>query len=203
MKRLQDDTVPKEEHYIRFAQEVSLTDDSAELPEEMQPLPAETAEMRPTDPTKMKIIVCMHPKRSQQLLDAQYLQSDISYKRVVGWKEFELAGKDRLTGACKYQASSPTTSISFLTVSIHLAVVYCRIYLTRESAAAHRCIFHAIRRIVHEDTSQYLKYRHLHSPSLQAPTGVLHWVIDQDGGQAKGLFVFLPSFHKFLTIIQV
>lgn len=37
----------------------------------------------------------MSKEGSQRLLKAQYVQSDIGFKRVVGFYEFELAGMDR------------------------------------------------------------------------------------------------------------
>jgi hypothetical protein len=42
----------------------------------------------------LRMVVCMTPSQSRHLLDAQYLQSDIAFKRVVGYYEFELAGWD-------------------------------------------------------------------------------------------------------------
>lgn len=42
----------------------------------------------------LKIVVCMSRESSQRLLDAQYLQSDIGFKRVIGFHEFELGGLD-------------------------------------------------------------------------------------------------------------
>lgn len=40
----------------------------------------------------LQIVICMLKENSKQLLDAQYIQSNIGFKRVVGWKEFELGG---------------------------------------------------------------------------------------------------------------
>lgn len=43
----------------------------------------------------LRIIICMSPEGSRRLQSAQYLQSDIGFKRVVGYHEFELACIDR------------------------------------------------------------------------------------------------------------
>jgi hypothetical protein len=43
----------------------------------------------------LRMVVCMSQEGSQRLLQAQYLQSDIGFKRVVGFYEFELAAMDR------------------------------------------------------------------------------------------------------------
>lgn len=40
--------------------------------------------------TPFRVVVCMLREASRQLLQAQYLQSDIAFKRVVGFQEFEL-----------------------------------------------------------------------------------------------------------------
>lgn len=44
------------------------------------------------DNTPFRIVVCMKVEASFCLLKAQYLQCDIAFKRVVGFKEFELGG---------------------------------------------------------------------------------------------------------------
>jgi hypothetical protein len=45
---------------------------------------------------KLRIIICMTPEASRRLLSSgRYLQSDIGFKRIVGYKEFELAGMER------------------------------------------------------------------------------------------------------------
>lgn len=43
----------------------------------------------------LRIVVCMTKSGSERLLRAQYVQSDIGFKRVVGFHEFELATFDR------------------------------------------------------------------------------------------------------------
>ena len=49
-----------------------------------------------------RIIICMTQEMSRNLAQAHYIQCDISYKRIVGWLEFEIAGWNRelKCGAC-------------------------------------------------------------------------------------------------------
>ncbi|PBK69410.1 hypothetical protein ARMSODRAFT_1018827 [Armillaria solidipes] len=161
---LQNRTVPPHEHYIRHMEEVSwerLND----------PSPGPLADHHDT----FRLIICMSPSRSHDLLCAQYVESDISFKRVAGYKEFEL--------------------VAFDTVA-KTGVVYCRALLNCQSAIAHQRLFDKIREIVHSDTNSWLEYRHLHSPSLQHHRGILHWGVDQDGGQARGLGLHLQAIAQ-------
>lgn len=43
----------------------------------------------------LRIVVCMSKESSRRLLRAQYVQSDIGFKRVIGFQEFELGGFDQ------------------------------------------------------------------------------------------------------------
>ena len=81
---------------------------------------------------------------------------------------------------------------------IGVAIVYCRVYVNKQSAEAHRRIFHAINEVVFADTGMYLEWRHIHSPSLASRVGILHWVGDQHQGQAKGLGLFLMDIVQRL-----
>ncbi|KAJ3924260.1 MAG: hypothetical protein NXY57DRAFT_1092279, partial [Lentinula lateritia] len=90
--------------------------------------------------------LCMFPSSSRRLKRAQYLQSDIGFKRVVGLEEFEIAGTD------------PLSRISF---------VYCRVFLNRQSAEAHKLVFAAIDEIVLADTGSKLEWRHLHASNAR------------------------------------
>lgn len=49
----------------------------------------------------IKIAICMLKEQSRHLLEAQYLQSDIAFKRVVGYYEFELGGWDTASRTSK------------------------------------------------------------------------------------------------------
>jgi hypothetical protein len=53
----------------------------------------------------LRVIICMTKESSQRLLRAQYLQSDIAFKRVAGFLEFEIGGLNQnaqtgLSAAC-------------------------------------------------------------------------------------------------------
>jgi hypothetical protein len=61
-------------------------------------LPAHDEDDNDTPPSsdkKTRIIICMAPDSSARLQQAQYLQSDIGFKRIVGFDEFEIASMDR------------------------------------------------------------------------------------------------------------
>jgi hypothetical protein len=70
------------------------------------------------------------------------------------------------------------------------ALTYCRVYVNRQSAAAHHLIFQNIETIIQQDTGKSLQWRHLHAKSLSDLTGILQWTGDQHGGQAKGTVSF-------------
>lgn len=84
MKQCQDDELPPEHAYIRFASELSSLESI--IHEE------DDAKGSGTDP--IRIVVCMGHESSRRLLKARFLQSDIGFKRIVGFQEFEIGGKD-------------------------------------------------------------------------------------------------------------
>ncbi|KAJ7687183.1 hypothetical protein B0H14DRAFT_3534204 [Mycena olivaceomarginata] len=140
LKRLQDEQLPRHLHYIRVM--LDIKNDSLPAHEEDEPplLPEEKS---------TRIIICMTPHSSSRLQKAQYLQSDIGFKRIV--------------------------------------LFFCRVYLTRHTAAAHQRIFEEIDKIVEFDGGRRLRWRHLHGQSLEDFQGlILHWGADQHRGQAKG-----------------
>ncbi|KAJ7276956.1 hypothetical protein C8J57DRAFT_1584425 [Mycena rebaudengoi] len=51
--------------------------------------------------SRLKFIVLMGREGSERLLNTQYVQSDIGFKRIVGLYEFELAGWDRDAATCR------------------------------------------------------------------------------------------------------
>ncbi|KAF7981503.1 hypothetical protein HWV62_33057 [Athelia sp. TMB] len=142
LKSVQDRTIPSSETYIRFAAEIPINSLPVHDEDELEP-------PNPTD-TMLRII------------------SDIAFKRVSGFLEFEIA------------------------------IPYCRVYLNRQSAAAHAIVFQKIEEIVMEDTGESLKWRHLHANSLDEHVGILQWAGDQHGGQAKGLGLHLQSLAQKL-----
>jgi hypothetical protein len=50
---------------------------------------------------EVQIIICMTQEASERLLAAQYLQSDMAFKRIVGFYEFELAAVDRISNTSR------------------------------------------------------------------------------------------------------
>ncbi|TDL13991.1 hypothetical protein BD410DRAFT_684726, partial [Rickenella mellea] len=121
----------------------------------------------------LRIVFCMCAEQSHRLTDAQYLQSDISFRRIVGFKEFELGGWDKLNKC---------------------SIIYCRVYLNRQSALAHQMIFQKLDEIVKLDTGQRLLWRHIHGDGIDDFVGILHWTADQHRGQAKGNALTILSF---------
>lgn len=51
----------------------------------------------------LRVIVCMLKENSHRFLNEKYIQSDIGFKRIVGWKEFELGARDSITRISEYQ----------------------------------------------------------------------------------------------------
>ncbi|KAJ7490348.1 hypothetical protein B0H11DRAFT_2191580 [Mycena galericulata] len=127
-------------------------------------------------PMHLQFVICMGREGSERLLQTPYLQSDIRFKRVIGFYEFELAGWDR---------------------DAHTTVVFCRIFLNRQTAVAHQKIFEAIDQIVFEDTGTYIQWRHIHGAQVDDYDGkILQWGADQHGGQAKGLGLYLQALAQ-------
>ncbi|KAJ7488621.1 hypothetical protein B0H11DRAFT_2406715 [Mycena galericulata] len=127
-------------------------------------------------PMRLQFVICMGREGSERLLQTPYLQSDIGFKRVIGFYEFELAGWDR---------------------DAHTTVVFCRIFLNRQTTVAHQKIFEAIDQIVFEDTGTYIQWRHIHGAQVDDYDGkILQWGADQHGGQAKGLGLYLQALAQ-------
>ena len=84
MKKCQDEELSADEVYIRYA---------ADLPSSLSSIIHDEDELAdPRNP--IRIVVCMSKESSRRLLEAQFLQSDIGFKRIVGFQEFELGGRD-------------------------------------------------------------------------------------------------------------
>ncbi|KAJ7860589.1 hypothetical protein B0H14DRAFT_3445994 [Mycena olivaceomarginata] len=164
LKKLQDAKLPAHLHYIRLMLEI----DDATLPAHDE----DDDDTPPSSDKKTRIIICMAPDSSARLQQAQCLQSDIGFKRIVGFDEFEIASMDR---------------------DANTSIVFCRVYLTRHTAAAHQRIFQELNELVHHDTGCPLHWRHLHgrSPDDFSVGLILHWGADQHRGQAKGLGLHL------------
>lgn len=108
LKALQDETLPPEEHYIRYIAEIPLAGLPVHDEDDLEPA-ASTGKM-------LRIIVCMWPEGSRRLATAQFVQSDIAFKRVSGFLEFELGGLDHDANMGKYYTFCFHNSI---TESIH------------------------------------------------------------------------------------
>lgn len=55
-----------------------------------------------------RIVICMTSEGSRRLLNTQYIQSDMAFKRVVGYYEFELAAVDRISNTSMSLSFFPT-----------------------------------------------------------------------------------------------
>ncbi|KAF8076821.1 hypothetical protein FPV67DRAFT_1715254 [Lyophyllum atratum] len=167
MKEHQDLTVAEKEHYIRKI--IELPPDTFDAHEEDEPL----AKNQTSD---VRMVICMSKEGSRRLLDAQYLQSDIGFKRVVGYYEFELACVNRVANT---------------------SVIFCRVFLNRQTAVAHQRLFQEIEDIVKLDTGKSLRWRHIHGRDINDTEGmILHFAADQHRGQAKGLGLHLQNLAQ-------
>lgn len=174
LKQLQDEKLPVEDHYIRLILELD-NDALEEHEEDDQALPEDKV---------TRIIICMGREGSLRLRKAAYIQSDIGFKRIVGFDEFEMASMDR---------DANTSWSTFLNSSVPLysahfvGVIFCRVYVTRHTAAAHKRIFEEIEKIVRLDSGFDLRWRHIHGRSVDDFDDlILQWGADQHRGQAKG-----------------
>lgn len=87
LKRQQDENLPEGERYIRYI---------AEFPALGQLM---SSDVDDTDDarTPFRIIICMSKQNSIRLSSAHYVQSDIGFKRIAGYQEFELGGLDQFS----------------------------------------------------------------------------------------------------------
>ena len=72
-------------------------------------------------------------------------------------------------------------------------ITFCRVYVTRQTAAAHQRIFQEIDDIILADTGRHLRWRHLHAchcEEIDTRGMILLWTLDQHRGQAKGLHLY-------------
>ena len=81
LKECQDRDLPLELHYVRYVGEVPI-----------RTLAVHEDDGQNEVGESLHIIICMTKESSQRLLHAQYLQSDIAFKRVTGFLEFEIGG---------------------------------------------------------------------------------------------------------------
>lgn len=95
LKQAQDSELPIDKHYIRSMIEI---DSHAVVQHDEDDFGGGGLA------SPLRMIVCMSKSGSQRLLRAQYLQSDIGFKRVVGFYEFELAAMDRDANTSKFDS---------------------------------------------------------------------------------------------------
>ncbi|KAJ3916503.1 hypothetical protein F5877DRAFT_46476 [Lentinula edodes] len=182
----QDSSLEPDAHYIRAVIEIPITELQLDEDDLVEDQPGEVA-LQP-----LRIAICMTLEASRRFVKTQYLQSDIGFKRIVGFYEFEVASIDRYSN----------TSITL-----------CRVYLNRQTADAHRLVLREINKILIADTGGGLKWRHLHGYNIDDYDGlILNWVVDQHRGQAKGIGLYVhdlarslapkTDFHQPLRLIQ-
>lgn len=79
MRNLHVEIYPVEARYIRRMVELD--------PLTMGPIDSTTENV-------IRIVLCMLPEGSRRLSTTQYVQSDVAFKRITGFREFELAAFD-------------------------------------------------------------------------------------------------------------
>ena len=82
--------------YIHFAMELS----------HLESVIHEEDEPKEEGGDVLQVVICMSPESSYCLLEAQFLQSDIGFKRIVGFMEFELGGRDGCSHTSELTLSS-------------------------------------------------------------------------------------------------
>ncbi|KAK7026224.1 hypothetical protein R3P38DRAFT_2948380 [Favolaschia claudopus] len=169
LKEWQDTHIDADEHYIRRIIEVP------DFP--LDEFDAENPIASGSPASTLQIIICMSRTGSERLLKAQYIQSDIAFRRIEEFLEFEMAAMDRIANT---------------------SVIFLRVYVNRQTAAAHQLIFGEIEKIVTADTGSELQWRHLHGESVtDVRSGmILQWTGDQHGGQAKGIGLHLQQLAQ-------
>jgi len=60
----------------------------------------------------VQIVICMTSEGSRHLLNTQYIQSNMAFKHIVGYYEFELAAVD--------QISNTSMSLSFFLTGLNM-----------------------------------------------------------------------------------
>ncbi|KAK7015317.1 hypothetical protein R3P38DRAFT_2637341 [Favolaschia claudopus] len=173
LKAHQDAHVPKGSHYIRRLIAIEHPGNTHDEEDD-----EEDAALKQDN--RLRLIICMTPEASHRLIcSGRYLQSDIAFRRIIGFKEFEVAVMDR---------------------DANTSVIFLRIFLNRMTAFAHQRVFEEIEAIVLEDTGKRLKWHHIHASNKEDGYDcmILSWVSDQHRGQAKGLGLHLQKLASTL-----
>src|ERR1700676_3713685 len=127
----------------------------------------------------ISIIIYMTKESSHQLLHAQFMQSDIAFKRVAGFLEFEVGGLNQNAKIGFFFSCGVGRIPDFA------GLTYCYVYVNHKFTMAHHLIFQNLKTIIQQDTSKSLQWRYLHTKSLNDFTGILQWMGDQHRDQAK------------------
>lgn len=86
MKQQQDEQLDPSNHYIRRVIQIANDPTSSYEDDNSRSTSGDNV---------IRIVICMSKEGSERLVNSQYLQSDIAFKRVPGFYEFEIAGVDR------------------------------------------------------------------------------------------------------------
>ena len=103
LKEHQDHDLSPELHYVRYLGEVPVG--ALAVHEDDEPKKMDES---------LRIVICMTKESSRRLLRAQYLQSDIAFKRIAGFLEFEIGGWNENAKICLYYSHLsvfPTTDL--------------------------------------------------------------------------------------------
>ncbi|KAJ3840861.1 hypothetical protein F5878DRAFT_532801 [Lentinula raphanica] len=175
-KAQQDAILRPADRYLRVMIEIADTDLGDN--EAHDDFPDESSPSSTSQP--LRIAICMTSAASKQFVASQYLQSDIAFKRIVGFYEFEIATVDE---------------------ELNTSFTLCRVYLTRQTATAHKIVLAEIDKILISDTGRGLRWRHIHGSSTNDYAGnILNWVVDQHRGQAKGIGLYLQDLANGLPL---
>ncbi|KAE9392665.1 hypothetical protein BT96DRAFT_1023443 [Gymnopus androsaceus JB14] len=96
IKAQQDELLEPMDQYLRVMLEIP----DAEVDDDEDDVPEDQALVSKGKP--LRIAICMTPAASKRLIETQYLQSDIGFKRIVGFYEFEIASLDRHSNTSAY-----------------------------------------------------------------------------------------------------
>ncbi|KAJ3932031.1 MAG: hypothetical protein NXY57DRAFT_870509, partial [Lentinula lateritia] len=128
----------------------------------------------------LRIVICMTPEASARFIKAQHLQNDIAFKHVIDKYPFNIY-------------------ISYIFRPI--GITYCHVFMTRQTAFAHHLVLKELNEILRVDTGRTLRWWHIHGESIDDNDGhILNWVVDQHGGQAKEIGLYLQDVARSLPI---
>ncbi|KAJ3926352.1 MAG: hypothetical protein NXY57DRAFT_1065053 [Lentinula lateritia] len=89
IKAQQDSLLDPKDHYVRKMVEIEASELQADQDDVSEDSPGTSA------PGPFRFAICMTTEASKRFVEAQFIQSDIGFKRIVGFYEFEVASLDR------------------------------------------------------------------------------------------------------------